>query len=177
MGTIQPRKNLKRLIKAFGIFLDRNIREGNTKNVANLKLVLAGGKGWLSDEIYDLPEKLGIGDRVIFLGRVEDIYLPVLYSGSLGFVYPSLYEGFGLPILEAMSCQTPVLSSNRSSIPEVAGSAAILVNPESIEEIVEGLNQLLDKNVRVKLIKDGLLQVKKFSWERCARETVELWKK
>lgn len=174
VGTIQPRKNLKRLIKAFGIFLDRNNREGNSKSVANLKLVLAGGKGWLADEIYSLPKKMGIEDKVKFLGRVDDKHLPALYSGALGFVYPSLYEGFGLPILEAMSCQVPVLSSKVSSIPEVSGEAAILVNPESIEEIVEGMNKLLDKEVRIKLTRDGLVQVQKFSWERCARETLKL---
>ena len=187
LGTIQPRKNLERLVKAY----DRLVKETkeieetkgekstlnhfNTLNSLNPPfLVLAGSKGWLSDEIYSLPKKLGIEDKVKFLGRVPDEDLPALYQGALAFVYPSLFEGFGLPILEAMINDTPVLTSNLSSMPEVAGDAAILVDPNNEESIKDGLEKLLDKDLRDKLVEKGRKQVKKFNWEKCARETLEV---
>lgn len=163
VGTVQPRKNLDRLIKA----------------IATLKanLVIVGSKGWLSDEIYNLPKKLKIEDRVKFLGYVPDEYLPVLYSGAIALALPSLFEGFGLPILEAQACGCPVLASNISSMPEVAGKGAIYVNPYSVEDIIRGMIKMENLDTRNKLIKAGFKNIKRFSWEKCARETLEVLEK
>ncbi|MBI2011666.1 glycosyltransferase family 4 protein [Candidatus Daviesbacteria bacterium] len=192
VGTIQPRKNLERLIKAFsdvilrarapfseeGSQVRKNSLIDSSPSVQNdsIKLVLVGDKGWKSDEIYELPKKLGIEGKVKFLGRVEDRDLPALYSGALGLVYPSLFEGFGLPILEAFSCGCPVLTSNISSLPEVAGEAAILVDPYNIDAIRDGMIKLTDNNFRDKLTKKGYLQLNKFSWQIAAKETLKLFK-
>lgn len=177
VGTIQPRKNLVRLIKAYALFLDQR---GVTANGAVCRqdpeppvLVLAGGKGWLSDEIYTLPAKLGIQNQVKFLGYVPDEKLPALYSGALAFVFPSLFEGFGLPILEAMACGCPVITSNVSSMPEVAGKAAILVDPYRERDITDALIKIDgSKKIREELINNGLQQIKNFSWKRAAQQTL-----
>lgn len=162
VGTIQPRKNLERLIRAYA--------KTNVK-----ALVLAGGKGWLSEDIYKLPKQLGIEDHVKFLGYVPDKDLPALYSGAIAFLFPSLFEGFGLPILEAFSCGCPVLTSNTSSLPEVAGNAALLVDPYSIEEIAQGILSLtINHKLRTRLAKLGLEQVKNFSWQKAAEKTLEV---
>lgn len=138
-------------------------------------MVIVGGKGWLSDEIYKLPKKLGIEDRVKFLGRVPDDKLSALYSGAMALTFPSLFEGFGLPILEAQACGTPVITSNISSMPEVAGKGAILVDPYSEEAIVEALVQVESREGKVEgLVKAGFLNIKKFSWEKCANETLKV---
>ncbi|MBI2021369.1 glycosyltransferase family 4 protein [Candidatus Daviesbacteria bacterium] len=168
VGTIQPRKNLERIIKAFSAF---------TQISDDYKLVLVGAKGWKADQIYKLPKELGIEDRVKFLGRVSNKYLPSLYSGALALVYLSLYEGFGLPILEAMSSNCPVITSNISSMPEVAGEAAILVNPADIEEITTAMSKIAsDDRLRDNLIHKGQVQAKKFSWDICAKKTLQLFK-
>ncbi len=172
VGTIQPRKNLERLIKAFSCQLSSDDRRLMTDS--SLKLVLAGGKGWLSDEIYKLPQELGIASQVKFLGYVPDADLPYLYSGARAFLFPSLYEGFGLPILEAMYYSCPVLTANTSSLPEVAGTAAVLVDPYRVSSITAGLISLTSLKTRTALIKKGLVQVKKFSWAKAARETLNL---
>lgn len=164
VGTIQPRKNLERLIKAYALFLKDNPKAS--------PLVLAGGKGWLSEGIYALPEKLDIKDNVRFLGYVPDERLPALYSGATAFLFPSLFEGFGLPILEAMACGCPVLTSNTSSMPEVAGKAAVLVNPYSVDAIADGIEKISRPEERNKLVKSGFDQVKKFSWEKAAEQTL-----
>ncbi len=180
VSTIQPRKNLKRLIIAYALFLE-DLRKKNPKsNPLNLKslpkLILAGGKGWLSDEIYELPKKLGIEKDVKFLGRVSDQQPKSLYKNALAFVYPSLYEGFGLPILEAMSYGLPVITSNISSMPEVAGDSAILVDPHKVEEIRKALAQIYqDKNLRQKLKLQGQQRLKQFSWTKSAKETLQLF--
>lgn len=162
VGTVQPRKNLKRLIKAYS-------------HLASLpSLVIVGQKGWLSDEIYQLPERLGIEDRVKFLGYVPDEDMPALYSGAIALVYPSLFEGFGLPIIEAQACGCPVITSNVSSMPEVAGKGAILVDPYGIDDIVIGLKKVEDRALRSKLIEEGFRNIKRFSWGKCARETLKV---
>ena len=195
VGTIQPRKNLERLIKAYSeVFVGdgkwgaplsaRN--ETRTSNGAasrqdpqkQPKLVLAGSKGWLSEEIYVLPKKLGIETSVKFLGYVPDEKLPALYTGAKAFLFPSLFEGFGLPILEAFACKCPVLTSNISSMPEVAGDATLLINPYSEEEITQGIERLAtDEKLRNRLVKEGQKQLKKFSWEKAASQTLEVLKK
>jgi len=169
VGTIQPRKNLANLIRAFKGFL-------NVFPQTEIILVLAGAKGWLSDEIFTLPKKLGIEERVKFLGRVKDEDLPPLYCGALAFTYPSLYEGFGLPILEAMACNCPVISSNSSSLPEVAGDGAIYADPLSVEQILEAMLKIAENDsLRDNLIEKGSKQAEKFSWEKCAEETLEIF--
>jgi len=168
VGTIQPRKNVGRLIEAFAQVL---------KERENLNLVLAGAKGWLADEVYQLPKKLGVEKQIKFLGYVDEGDLPLLYNGALVFVLPSLVEGFGLPPLEAMACGCPVVVSATSSLPEVAGKAGILIDPESIDSIAKALltvesyytsNYDRYEEMRQK----GLAQAQKFSWEKCARETL-----
>lgn len=163
VGTVQPRKNLERLIRAFAVL-----------KLAPSKLVIAGNKGWLSEEIYRLPKKLGIEDRVKFLGYVPDENLPALYSGALALTFPSLFEGFGLPILEAQACNCPVLTSSASSLPEVGGKAAVYVDPYSVDDIVKGMERVKGEGERVKLIQKGLDNVKRFSWEKCAAQTLQI---
>lgn len=164
VGTVQPRKNLGRLIKAFAAF---HLRGG-------LKLVIAGSKGWMSDEIYKLPKKLRIEDRVKFLGYVPDKDLPALYSGAIALLFPSLFEGFGLPILEAQACGCPVITSNISSMPEVAGKGAVYVNPYSVDDIVDGMRKIEDGGWRMEIVKKGFENIKRFSWEKCAKETLKV---
>ena len=127
LGTLEPRKNLKRLIKAF-----RNLRSNNRIN--DIDLVLVGGKGWLESGIDKSKEELK-KEGIILLGFVEDQWLPAIYANAFAFIYPSLHEGFGLPPLEAMSCGTPVMLSNASSLPEVGGDAALYFDPLSVEAI------------------------------------------
>lgn len=197
VGTIQPRKNLARLISAYADFLrgvagagvPRRVPASETRTSDGgkarqdpeqimPKLILAGSKGWLSDEIYELPKKLGIEESVKFLGYVPDENLPSLLNGSIALLFPSLFEGFGLPILEAMACGTPVLTSNISSMPEIADKAAILVDPYSEKEIAQGISKLFtDQKLRNKLENMGIAQSKKFSWEKCAQETLEVLNK
>lgn len=171
VGTVQPRKNLERLIKAFAA-----VHFLVTPDFAAFPyLVLVGSKGWMSDEIYKLPKKLGIEDRVKFLGYVPEKTLPALYKGAVALTFPSLFEGFGLPILEAQASGCPVLTSNVSSMPEVAGSGAIYVNPYSVDDIVEGMGKINNQDTRNKLVKAGFENTKRFSWEKCARETLKVF--
>ncbi len=180
VGTVQPRKNLESLIKAFYSVIPRTKYEGffmvgeDSLLVVqndNLKLVIVGQKGWMSDEIYKLPKKLGIEDRVKFLGYVPEKDLPALYSGAIALTFPSLFEGFGLPILEAQASGCPVLTSSVSSMPEVAGKGAIFVNPYSVDDIVKGIAEIVDEDTKRGVIKAGFENIKRFSWEKCARET------
>lgn len=163
VGTVQPRKNLERVIKAFAEY-----RQVVTK------LVIVGQRGWLSEEIYKLPKKLGIEKQVKFLGYVPDQELSTLYSGAKTLVFPSLFEGFGLPILEAQACGCPVITSKVSSMAEIAGKGAILVDPYSIDDIVKGMERLQGTGYRGQLIKKGFENIKGFSWEKCARETLSI---
>ena len=180
IGTIQPRKNLERLIEAFSHQLSA-IREKAKKSENwsletddSLKLVLAGNKGWQSAKIYHQPQAMGISDRVLFTGFITDEEKKILLENALALAFPSLFEGFGLPILEAFGSNCPVLTSNISSMPEVAGNAAILVDPYSLESILEGMMRMQNVEFRVKLIKEGHEQLKKFSWEKAARETLNV---
>jgi glycosyltransferase involved in cell wall biosynthesis len=174
VGTLHPRKNLVRLIQAFASFL--NSPPGTLQSaLSNLQLVLAGQKGWLYDEILAQIRKLGLTDRVVLTGYVPEADLPGLLSGALAFVFPSLYEGFGLPVLEAMACGTPVICSNVSSLPEVAGEAALLVDPLDTEALAEAIGRIVaDEGLRRTLVEQGFQQAQKFSWRRCARETLQV---
>jgi len=139
-------------------------------------LVLAGGKGWLYENLFRRVEELGLTEDVIFTGVVPDEDLPALMNGALLFVYPSLYEGFGLPVLEAMACGVPVITSNVSSLPEVAGDAALLVDPYDVEELAEAMRSLIEsEETRADLRNKGLAQAARFSWERTAEETMRVY--
>lgn len=168
LGTLQPRKNLERLIEAFAATLAEvdHLWPG-------LQLVLAGRRGWLAEGILRRVEMLGLTDRVLLTGFVEDADLPALLSGALIFAFPSLYEGFGFPVLEAQACGVPVLTSNTSSLPEVAGEAALLIDPEDTAAMTAGLLRLLtDRELRDRLQAAGFANVCRFSWRRCAQETL-----
>lgn len=168
VGTLQPRKNLVRLIDAF----DR-VRHSCSQRLPGLCLVLAGQRGWLSEDIFRRVEQLQLQEHVIFPGFVADEDLPALLSGALAFAFPSLYEGFGIPLLEAQACGAPVLASNTSSLPEVAGDAALLVDPLNVDAIARGLERLLfDEALRQRLRLAGFANVRRFSWQRCAQETL-----
>ena len=167
VGTLQPRKNLGRLLEAYAM-VRKQAKRGETPC-----LVMAGRKGWLYDQIFQQVERLGLESEVILPGYVPQDDLPALLSGARLFVFPSLYEGFGLPVLEAMACGTPVLCSNASSLPEVAGDAALLVDPVDVKSMAEAMNRLLqDEGLRTQLVERGYRQGRQFSWDRCARETL-----
>jgi len=166
VGTLQPRKNLSRVVQAFA-------RLAGAPGMHDVQLVLAGKRGWLYDELFAEVERCGLGGRVLFPGYVDGADLPALYGGALGFVYPSLYEGFGIPVLEAQACGVPVMTSNNSSLPEVAGDAALLVDPTDVDAIAEAMRRLAtDDALRAELVQRGFENVKRFSWEKCARETL-----
>ena len=163
VGTIQPRKNITRLIEAY------------SKIDSDVNLVIVGRRGWHYEEIFKAPEKYNVKDKVLFLENVTDEELPALYKNAEFFILPSLYEGFGIPVLEAMNYGTPVITSNISSLPEVGGDAALYVDPNDTMDIAEKMKKLLgDKNLRSELIAKGKKQVEKFSWEKSARQTLEV---
>lgn len=167
VGTVQPRKNLVRLLDAFAALVQDN-------QFADLQLVIGGKPGWLREPIMQHVQKLKLGERVKFAGYVTDEDLPVLLSGAEIFVLPSLYEGFGMPLVEAMACATPVVCSNAGSLPEVAGEAALLHNPLDTQAIAWNLRQLLTSNsLKEELTGRGLQHAASFTWERCAAETLE----
>ncbi|NJO83116.1 MAG: glycosyltransferase family 4 protein [Blastochloris sp.] len=172
VGTIQPRKNLERLIESFARLDISHAQHHLQSPISNLQLVLAGKRGWLSESIVQRVAELGITDRVRFTGYVDDADLPALLSGACAFVFPSLYEGFGMPVLEAMACGAPVLTANTSSLPEVAGDAALLIDPENTDAMTDGLARLLeDASLRADLRARGLARAAQFTWDRCAAET------
>lgn len=168
VSTISPRKNIDGLIKAFSEIKDNN----------QYKLVIAGNNGWMFEKVYEEAEKLGIKDKILFTGKINDDELKYLYKHADIFVYPSFYEGFGLPPLEAMSFKVPCVVSNKTSIPEVVGDAAITVNPNNYKEIAKQIDKFMkDDNLRMEYIKRGSRRLSKFSWEKCAEETIRVYKK
>jgi glycosyltransferase involved in cell wall biosynthesis len=172
VGAIQPRKNLSRLVAAYS-HLRRATPEGNLP-----KLVLAGKCAWLYEETLRTIKELQVSDSVILTGYVPESDLPVLYSGALCFVYPSYFEGFGLPPLEAMKCGVPVIVGNRTSLPEVVGDAAILVDPFDAEAIAGAMDKLIsDSNLRAALAARGLARAKLFDWRETARQTLTVYQR
>lgn len=168
VGTFEPRKNLVRMLEAFKIIAEK---------FSDINLVLIGKKGWLYGDIYEKINDIRIAERVISTGYVDDEDMPYLYRGAEVFCYPSLYEGFGLPPLEAMSCGTPVVVSNTSSLPEVVGDAGIYIDPYDIESIANGIIRVLnDSTLRQDLKNRGLKQCEKFSWERAASQVIEVYR-
>lgn len=175
VGTIQPRKNYERLIEAFSIFLKQN-----RQKFSDLQLVIVGKKGWLYEDILSAPEKYGVAKQVKFLDFVPDSDLPFFYTHALCFALPSLYEGFGLPVAEAMAYKCPVVVSNVSSLPEIAGKAGIYVDADSAASIAAGLLTAVRQRNLIQgatRIKAGLTQVKKFTWEKAAAQTLEVLEK
>ncbi len=164
VGTLEPRKNIVRLLQAFAALRKDNL---------DITLVHCGPKGWLFDDILFEAERLGIQDSVRFFGRVPIEDLVKLYNAADVFVYPSTYEGFGLPVLEAMACGCPVVTSQVSSLPEVAGDAAILIDPYSVGDLTAALRRVLsDPELTEQLRTRGRARAATFSWSRCAQETV-----
>lgn len=166
VGTLEPRKNLARLIEAFSL-VSSELRDG-------VNLVIVGGGGWGKVNVTELAKKNKIENKVVYLGGVTDGELRTLYSQALFLAFPSLYEGFGIPIVEAMSSGIPVLTSNRSSMPEVAGGAGFFVDPESTSDIKRGIETLLgDDAVRASLRSSCQSQVAKYSWDATASLTAK----
>jgi len=181
VGTVQPRKNYIRLIKAFTRLQTCNLQTCNLQTcklanlqLADLQLLIAGGRGWLYQDIFAEAEKQG--DRVRLLGFVDEADLPALYRNAALFAFPSLYEGFGLPVLEAMACGVPVVCSDASSLPEVAGDAALLVDPHDEDALAEAMARALEEtDLRREMITRGLAQAARFTWERAARQLVGMF--
>ena len=168
VGTLEPRKNTRRLIRAYGA-LPSDVRD-------EFRLVIAGGSGWLTSDIYQWAVETGLESRITFLGYVPDEHLPWLYSGSTCFVYPSLYEGFGLPPLEAMASGVPVIAGDTSSIPEVVGDSGILVDPLSESDLSASMFRILtDSQLSLELGDQGVRRAEGFSWEKAARETLAVY--
>jgi glycosyltransferase involved in cell wall biosynthesis len=166
VGTLEPRKNHTRLVEAFA-----RIYDGKSK------LVLVGGKGWLYDELFAKVKALGLDEAVIFQGYAMNEDLPLWYNAATVFAYPSLYEGFGMPILEAQACGTAVMTSTIPPLPETAGDAALLADPHDVEEMAAHLNQLLtDESLRSDLEERGLAQARRFTWTRTAQETARTYR-
>jgi glycosyltransferase involved in cell wall biosynthesis len=164
VGTLQPRKNIVRLIEAVSMLDNKNI-----------ELVVVGKKGWLYEDILEAPKKLNIEKRVRFLENVNDEDLMDLYSHARCFVLPSLYEGFGLPVVEAMKAGCPVITSNVSSLPEAGGNACLYVDPEDASDISAKISELIgNEKLRRELIEKGHKQALKFSWEKTAEETLKV---
>lgn len=169
VGTIEPRKNIGRLLQAYAQ-LDPALRKA-------CPLVLAGGKGWKSEDVHRRMEQAANEGWLHYLSYVDQADLPMLYAGARLFAYPSLYEGFGLPIVEAMASGTPVLTSDASCMPEVAGGAAALVNPLDVDDILRGLQSHLDDEAWLRdASAKGLARAATYSWQRCAAETLAVYK-
>jgi glycosyltransferase involved in cell wall biosynthesis len=166
-GAISPRKNLARVVKALHIL----------KKKTQHHLVTVGGSGWDDEEVQSLVKQYGLESRVHFLGYVSDEQLRALYRKATVFVYPSLFEGFGLTILEAMASGCPVITSAISCLPEIAGNAALQINPHDENELAEAILSLLEnEGERARLRELGLIRARKFTWQQCAEETVALYK-
>jgi glycosyltransferase involved in cell wall biosynthesis len=170
VGTLEPRKNIALLLEAFSRLLAERPQD-------DIQLVVAGGKGWGDGRLIATMEALNIRRRVIFTGFVEDDDLPDLYRGAQMFVYPSLYEGFGLPVLEAMACGTPVITSNRSSLPAVAGDAALLIDPTRPDDLAAAMSAIMSNGaLHEELRWKGLARAKEFTWEAVARKTMDVYR-
>jgi glycosyltransferase involved in cell wall biosynthesis len=169
VGSLEKRKNLPRLLQAYA-----RLRQ----DLPGWKLVIVGARKWKSAPIFDTLSRLGLEPYVHFTGFVEEDDLPALYNGADLFCFPSLYEGFGLPVLEAMACGTPVVTSSTSSLPEVAGEAALLVDPYDVEAIAAAMRRVLsDPELAQDLRARGLARAAQFTWERTARETIAVYER
>jgi glycosyltransferase involved in cell wall biosynthesis len=164
VGTLQPRKNIEKLIEAFSQVVQKH---------PHLSLVIVGKHGWLYEDILKAPQKFGVAEKVKFVSFVPDHDLAAFYTHAICYVLPSLYEGFGLPVLEAMAYNCPVITSNVSSLPEAGGDAALYIDPKNAGDIAEKIMSLVENpHLRKELIEKGKKQIKKFSWEKTAKETL-----
>ncbi|MGO4214298.1 glycosyltransferase family 4 protein, partial [Terriglobus sp. YAF25] len=164
IGTLEPRKNVARLVDAFASIAAKH---------PELTLVIVGMKGWMYDGIYEAVANSGLESRVKFTGFIPEEDKPYLMAASTIFAYPSLYEGFGIPVLESLACGIPTITSNTSSLPEVAGEAALLIDPTQKEQISSAMDRLLsDSSLYERLRKEALLQAAKFTWRKTAEQTL-----
>lgn len=167
LGTLEPRKNILGVVKAFEILK-------GSRGFLDLKLVIAGGCGWLHDNLLNYIKFSKYGKDIIFTGKVDNREKKILYKLAKVFMFPSFFEGFGFPPLEAMASGLPVVTSNVSSLPEVVGDSAIMVDPQKINEIAGAAKALLENdNFRQKMIEKGKERAKNFSWQKCAEETLD----
>jgi glycosyltransferase involved in cell wall biosynthesis len=172
LGTIEPRKNVSRLVDAFAQLL-----AADPETTSDLYLVVAGDKGWFSEPVFAQVEGLGLEDRVFFPGYVSEDEKVLWYNAATCFCYPSLYEGFGLPPLEAMACGVPVITSNVSSLPEVVGDAGLTVPPGDTAVLCEALRRLIvNPALRAELAQRGRVRARRFSWAQAARQTVGVYR-
>jgi glycosyltransferase involved in cell wall biosynthesis len=171
LGTLEPRKNIDHVIRCFAKLIQE-------QNIKDLYLVLVGTPGWKYDKIMEeVSKKSWLKDRIIFTGYVPESDLAALYSGALTFVYPSFYEGFGLPPLEAMQCGVPVITSNTSSLPEVVGNAGIMLDPKDADGLCQSMLEIYNRPLlREKMSLQSLEQAKLFTWERCTQETMAAYR-
>ena len=171
VSTIEPRKNVERLVKAFDHFMNHNHHR-----YRDLQLVIAGGKGWKHEGIFRTIARAKWSGNIRVIGYVTHEEKVALMERAMFFAFPSLWEGFGLPVLESLSVGTPVLTSKLSALPEVAGPGAVYVNPESVRDIQHGFTSLVkSKMKRDSLARKGREYVKQFSWKRCANETYDVY--
>lgn len=171
LGTLEPRKNLPRLIHAY-----HQWRTQASSSDHDIKLVLAGGKGWFYDQIFQLVQELDLTDAVLFPGFIPDTELPLWYSAAELFIYPSIFEGFGFPVLEAMACGTPVICSNISTLQEVAGESALFFPPDHTDQLTTLLHQLLtDTQLQNELQAQGYRRAARFSWQQTAAATLDVY--
>ena len=167
LGTLEPRKNVPAVLKAYASLPNRR----------DFNLVLAGKKGWLYEEIFRTVGDLGLEEDVIFTGYVPEEDRPKLLSAAEVFVYPSFFEGFGMPVVEAQACGTPVIASNTTSLPEAVGDGGVLVDPKNISQLAEALEEVLSSgSLREKLVKKGLANARRFSWEASAAEVIKIFR-
>ncbi len=172
VSTLEPRKNFTGLIAAFS----QLTATARGSPLADLHLVIAGGRGWLYDDIFAAAEASPVRERIHFAGFVADEDLPALYSLADLFAFPSYYEGFGIPVLEAMACGAPVVCADNSSLPEVAGDAALLVEATNQNALTEAMHRLLtDSSLRAELIERGLRQARKYTWEEAAQRLINVY--
>ncbi len=169
LGTVEPRKNLERLIRAYEMLC------GQVKNAP--LLVIAGKKGWLCRGIYQKAKRLRRQGKIVFAGYVRQEDVPALMSGAQAFVFPSLYEGFGMPVLEAMACGTPVITSNTASLPEVVSDAGITVDPYCEKQIFQAMLRICrEKGFRESLVQKGIARAKAYTWQRSAKKLTEVYR-
>jgi glycosyltransferase involved in cell wall biosynthesis len=170
VGSVEPRKNLLRLLDAYVLL---------RQSLPQYRLVIVGARNyWKSSPVARAVEHQGLQAQVTFTGYIPDEHLPALYNGAALFCFPSLYEGFGLPVLEAMACGVPVVTSSTSSLPEVAGDAALLVDPYNVDEVADAMRRVLqDGDLAHDLRRRGLARAAQFSWEKTARETIAVYEK
>jgi|LGOV01.1.fsa_nt_gb glycosyltransferase involved in cell wall biosynthesis len=169
VGKIQDRKNIIRILDAFHQF--------RQETKSDWRLVLIGKRKWVLGDMDETVERYRLQDCILEMGYIDNRHLPVFYSGAQTFVFPSLWEGFGIPVVEAMACGTPVITSNTSCLPEVTGGVALLVDPYKVEEIAEAMHKVYTDSALCDILRqEGLIQARQFSWRKTAEQTLEAYK-